>query len=556
MRACIRCGTEIPDDAIYCQRCEHLVGTTASMPSPSSSPNFRPNGATDLKPQTRQRRRQRSFLASLLLLLGVRRNPQTGSLGCAFGQALSVALTAVLIIGFIAGPVLKLFPPFSPNSPSIQVTFVSAGSVNVHGANFPSRSRIHLILDGVGITFPPTSHPSISQSLYNISFYVVQANTTQQVEQPSFANNIIVREDGTFDAQVDIPKNWQPDSQHVIEAQAVGQDGRAQTQVQQTVTMPAESSGGVLSSPTPTPISTSTTTTSTTTTSTTTTPILVPGISKISPKSGPAGIPIIITGSGFTKAIGVSFGLAPVQCGVDNTCTVDSDTQITVVVPAENPSDASASVPVDVTVTTPNGTSTKSSVDQFTYTPLPVVSNISPMSGSVNGGTQVTIIGTGFTNATSVSFDSASILCGGHSTCVVNSDTQIIVASPAGSGTVDVTVTTPSGTSTKSSVDQFTYAPLPMVTSISPSGGSPTGGTPVTINGSGFTNATVSFGSTAATNVNVMSDSQITATSPAGNGTVDVTVTTPGGTSQTNGMDTFTYGVTPVPDPSPIVIGG
>src|SRR5450759_1697242 len=455
MRACIRCGTEIPDDAIYCQRCEHLVGTTASMPSPSSSPNFRPNGATDLKPQTRQRRRQRSFLASLLLLLGVRRNPQTGSLGCAFGQALSVALTAVLIIGFIAGPVLKLFPPFSPNSPSIQVTFVSAGSVNVHGANFPSRSRIHLILDGVGITFPPTSHPSISQSLYNISFYVVQANTTQQVEQPSFANNIIVREDGTFDAQVDIPKNWQPDSQHVIEAQAVGQDGRAQTQVQQTVTMPAESSGGVLSSPTPTPL----------TTSTTTTPILVPGISKISPKSGPAGIPIIITGSGFTKAIGVSFGLAPVQCGVDNTCTVDSDTQITVVVPAENPSDASASVPVDVTVTTP------------------------------------------------------------------------------------------SGTSTKSSVDQFTYAPLPMVTSISPSGGSPTGGTPVTINGSGFTNATVSFGSTAATNVNVMSDSQITATSPAGNGTVDVTVTTPGGTSQTNGMDTFTYGVTPVPDPSPIVIG-
>jgi hypothetical protein len=76
------------------------------------------------------------------LLLGVRRNPRTGSPGCAFWPTLSVALTAALIIGFITGPVLKLFPPFSPNSPSIQVTFGSAGSVNVHGANFPARSRM------------------------------------------------------------------------------------------------------------------------------------------------------------------------------------------------------------------------------------------------------------------------------------------------------------------------------------------------------------------------------------------------------------------------------
>jgi Viral BACON domain len=80
---------------------------------------------------------------------------------------------------------------------------------------------------------------------------------------------------------------------------------------------------------------------------------------------------VTINGSGFTGATGVSFGLASVPCGVDNTCTVDRDTQITVVSPAENASDASASVPVDVTVTTPNGTSTKSSADQFTYTASP-----------------------------------------------------------------------------------------------------------------------------------------------------------------------------------------
>jgi hypothetical protein len=39
----------------------------------------------------------------------------------------------------------------------------------------------------------------------------------------------------------------------------------------------------------------------------------------------------------------------------------------------------------------------------------------------------------------------------------------------------------------------------------------------------------------------VNSDSQITATSPAGTGTVDVTVVVPGGTSATSAADQFTY---------------
>ena len=50
----------------------------------------------------------------------------------------------------------------------------------------------------------------------------------------------------------------------------------------------------------------------------------------------------------------------------------------------------------------------------------------------------------------------------------------------------------------------------------------------VTITGTGFTGATaVDFGTTAATSVTVVSDTSITADSPAGTGTVDVTVTTP-----------------------------
>ena len=54
----------------------------------------------------------------------------------------------------------------------------------------------------------------------------------------------------------------------------------------------------------------------------------------------------------------------------------------------------------------------------------------------------------------------------------------------------------------------------------------------MTITGTGVHGATaVNFGTTAATNLNVVNDTTITVNSPAGTGTVDVTVITPGGTS-------------------------
>jgi len=53
------------------------------------------------------------------------------------------------------------------------------------------------------------------------------------------------------------------------------------------------------------------------------------------------------------------------------------------------------------------------------------------------------------------------------------------------------------------------------------------------------------FGANAATNVVVVNDSTLTATSPAGTGTVDITVTAPGGTSAATILDRFAY--TPFP---------
>jgi hypothetical protein len=86
--------------------------------------------------------------------------------------------------------------------------------------------------------------------------------------------------------------------------------------------------------------------------------------------------------------------------------------------------------------------------------------------------------------------------------------------------------------------------PAPTVTSLSPAAGPVAGGTVVTITGTGFTAATsVNFGGNLGTSVTVVSDTQITVTSPSGSaGAVAVTVTTPGGTSTAGPTaPTFTY---------------
>jgi flagellin-like protein len=82
----------------------------------------------------------------------------------------------------------------------------------------------------------------------------------------------------------------------------------------------------------------------------------------------------------------------------------------------------------------------------------PTVTGISPTTGSITGGTSVTISGAEFTGATAVKFGSIAA-----ASYTVNSCNQITAVSPAGSGIVDITVTTPAGTSATSSADQFTY---------------------------------------------------------------------------------------------------
>ncbi len=168
---------------------------------------------------------------------------------------------------------------------------------------------------------------------------------------------------------------------------------------------------------------------------------------------------------------------------------------------------------------------------------VPTVTGISPAVATTLGGTQVTIEGVNLAGTTAVSFGT------NPATIVSVSPDLVLVISPAGAmGTVDVTVTTPGGTSATSAADQFTYEAVPTVTGIGPATGLPGGGTGVVITGTNLLGATtVDFGANPAT-IFSASLTQLVVINPAGAvGTVDVTVTTPSGTSAKSSADQFTY---------------
>ncbi|WP_345738692.1 IPT/TIG domain-containing protein, partial [Prosthecobacter algae] len=190
-----------------------------------------------------------------------------------------------------------------------------------------------------------------------------------------------------------------------------------------------------------------------------------------------------------------------------------------------------------------NGGTADGGVDRsaaFTFTIqvtllAPTVTNVAPAAGSTAGGTVVTITGMDFMGATAVTFGGMNA-----ASYTVDSDTQITATTPArAAGAVSVLVTTPIGTNAANTL--YTYVTPPTVTNVSPATGSTLGGTPVTITGTNLTGASaVTIGGTAATSVTVVSDTSITAVTPAGSaGPASVIVTTSGGSNAANSLYTY-----------------
>jgi kumamolisin len=99
----------------------------------------------------------------------------------------------------------------------------------------------------------------------------------------------------------------------------------------------------------------------------------------------------------------------------------------------------------------PDGSALATALQPLAGTSAAPVAGVSPAGGSTAGSDCVTVTGSGFTGAAGVGFGTVSAAA-----LTVDSDAQITAARPAGTGTVDVTVTTPAGTSAASAADQFT----------------------------------------------------------------------------------------------------
>ncbi|MBV9025545.1 MAG: IPT/TIG domain-containing protein [Streptomycetaceae bacterium] len=242
----------------------------------------------------------------------------------------------------------------------------------------------------------------------------------------------------------------------------------------------------------------------------------------ISPNQGSTGggTLVTITGAGLAGTTAVHFGSKSAAF------TQVSPTQV-------NATSPSGTGTVNVTVTTPGGTSNPIS---FYYVNPPFKSSLNPTSGVVAGGNTVTLNGTGLSSASSVSFGANA------ATPTVVNDGALTITVPAATaaGTVDVTVTTAGGTNDGLT---YTYVAAPTVASLSPTSGPTSGGTTVTITGTGLTTTqSVTFGGATAS-FGVINDTTVTAVTPPGAaGAVDVTVTTTGGSATLAGGYTYTAG--------------
>ena len=166
--------------------------------------------------------------------------------------------------------------------------------------------------------------------------------------------------------------------------------------------------------------------------------------SSLGASSGPlaGGNTITVRGTGLSTATSVSFG------GVTATPTVNSDSSLSVVVPA-----GAAAGPVSVSVTTAGGTNNGLS---YTYVDVPTINTINPTSGPASGGTAVTITGTNLDSTTSVTIGGTSAPF-----AVINTTTLSVVTQGGPAGAADVVVTNPAGSATATA--GFTYVTGPAV---------------------------------------------------------------------------------------------
>jgi hypothetical protein len=288
---------------------------------------------------------------------------------------------------------------------------------------------------------------------------------------------------------------------------------------------------------------------------TSTPPSTRPQLNVVVPNTGSTagGDSVTIAGSNLVIGSKVTFGGAPAT--IVNRSTVF----VTVTTPA-----GIAGSPVDIVFTNPQGQSA-TLTSAFTYADPPAppsVSTISPASGSFNGGTPIVISGSGFHYGAVVSFGGPPAPVGTGTpatTMAVTNDAVvcgsgvplpcIIATTPAHTqGATDVVVTNmdfatgviDSGSGSSTLTQGYNFVVAPSISNVTPSSGTISGGTTVTINGMNFVSGAQVLVRGQQAVVQSLTSTTITAVVPANAaGTSPVAVVNPDG--QSSNTLIFTY---------------
>jgi Concanavalin A-like lectin/glucanases superfamily/IPT/TIG domain len=143
----------------------------------------------------------------------------------------------------------------------------------------------------------------------------------------------------------------------------------------------------------------------------------------------------------------------------------------------------------------------------------PYVYSCSPSSGTLLGGTAVTIAGAGFTNVTGVTLGGSLV----SNLTVQNSNTITATSTIGLSAASGIKVSSVYGDSPSNQI--WSYNPAPVITTVTPNSGGTTATTSITITGTNFPNTpTVSIDGFACTSVTLVNSTTITAVTPTKTG--------------------------------------
>jgi hypothetical protein len=226
-------------------------------------------------------------------------------------------------------------------------------------------------------------------------------------------------------------------------------------------------------------------------------PNTAPSITSITPAIGnPAGGQTIrIIGKNFKTPVRVLFDTGA-ALPIEGFVVSSTETTIDVITPGVNLG-AGQQLVADVILINAAGTANEARVeveDGFTFRNealTPIVSTASPNSGPVVGGTRVTIFGEAFQSPVQVLFGTAEarVIDVGYSQIIVEApparDTSDTGADPV-TGAVNITVRNINSNQQTVLTAGFLYKSAVSIIAVSPGAGPHTGGTRVTIDGTGF----------------------------------------------------------------------